>query len=144
MTTIAYHHESRTIAVDSRESEGGLICSDNVDKWVNIDGVRWFTCGSISAIGDAVDQLTNGAIESSSGEFAMMALTSDGGIVVISDNGNGGVLKEQTKYSYALGSGRAFALAAMDMGMDAEQAVKYAMTRDCFTGGKVNVYSPEE
>jgi 20S proteasome alpha/beta subunit len=144
MTTIAYHHESRAIAVDSRETEGGLICSDSVDKWVDIDGVRWFTCGCTSAIGDATGQLKNGAIESSSGEFAMMALTSDGGIMVISDNGNGGVLKEESKYNYALGSGRFFALAAMDTGMNAEQAVEYAMTRDCFTGGNVNVYFWED
>lgn len=37
----------------------------------------------------------------------------------------------------ALGSGWRWALAAMDHGKNAIQAVEYAMTRDCFTGGEI-------
>ncbi|MEE4626600.1 hypothetical protein V2K62_03170 [Pseudomonas alliivorans] len=37
----------------------------------------------------------------------------------------------------AIGSGSAYALAAMDMGASAEEAVKAAMKRDIYTGGTV-------
>ncbi|GAI22667.1 unnamed protein product, partial [marine sediment metagenome] len=37
----------------------------------------------------------------------------------------------------AIGSGSAYALAAMDMGASAEEAVRAAMKRDIYTGGKV-------
>lgn len=38
---------------------------------------------------------------------------------------------------FSTGSGRDFALAAMDMGATAEDAVRVAMKRDPFTGGKI-------
>ncbi len=37
----------------------------------------------------------------------------------------------------AIGSGSAYALAAMDMGASAEEAVRAAMKRDIYTGGTV-------
>jgi hypothetical protein len=40
----------------------------------------------------------------------------------------------------AVGSGGAYAHAAMQMGATAEQAIKEAIKSDCFTGGKVQVY----
>lgn len=40
----------------------------------------------------------------------------------------------------ALGTGERFAIAAMDLGMTAKQAVEYAIKRDIYTGGKVNTF----
>ncbi|MNJ79145.1 hypothetical protein D3C77_770710 [compost metagenome] len=37
----------------------------------------------------------------------------------------------------AIGSGAPYALAAMDMGASAEDAVRAAMKRDIYTGGKI-------
>ena len=42
-------------------------------------------------------------------------------------------------FNMCMGSGGDFALAAMDFGCSARQAVKYAMTRDTCTGGRVKV-----
>lgn len=54
-------------------------------------------------------------------------------------------LKElAVEFDIAWGSGEEFALAAMDFGNSAEEAVKYAMTRDTCTGGKVHVYDIEK
>jgi ATP-dependent protease HslVU (ClpYQ) peptidase subunit len=39
----------------------------------------------------------------------------------------------------AIGSGAPYALAAMDMGASAEEAVRAAMKRDIYTGGEVHV-----
>jgi len=41
---------------------------------------------------------------------------------------------------WAFGSGGEFALAAMDLGQTAQQAVKFASKRDLFTGGKIQSY----
>ncbi|MOA55862.1 hypothetical protein D3C78_1797360 [compost metagenome] len=38
---------------------------------------------------------------------------------------------------YAIGSGLAYALGAMDMGADAERAVQAAAKRDTATGGRI-------
>lgn len=40
----------------------------------------------------------------------------------------------------AIGSGSAYALVAMDMGASAEEAVRAAMRRDIYTGGKVRTF----
>ena len=42
-------------------------------------------------------------------------------------------------YNFTLGSGGSFALAAMDFCRSAKDAVKYASTRDVYTGGKIRV-----
>lgn len=42
------------------------------------------------------------------------------------------------EYATAMGSGREFALSALRMGMNAEQAVKHAIKLDSMSGGKVN------
>lgn len=39
---------------------------------------------------------------------------------------------------YALGSGENWAMAAMDLGYSAKEAVRYAITRDRGTGGKIH------
>ena len=39
----------------------------------------------------------------------------------------------------SFGSGSSFALSAMDFGKSAKDSVKYAMTRDIYTGGKIKV-----
>jgi len=43
------------------------------------------------------------------------------------------------KYNKTMGSGSDFALSAMDFGKSAKEAVEYAMTRDIYTGGNVQV-----
>ena len=51
-----------------------------------------------------------------------------------------GLLKRYAlTYNDADGSGYAFAISAMDFGCDARGAVKYASTRDNYTGGRIKV-----
>ncbi len=45
---------------------------------------------------------------------------------------------------YAMGSGRDFALAAMDAGLSAEESVQIAIKRDVYSGGDVQVMKLEE
>jgi hypothetical protein len=44
---------------------------------------------------------------------------------------------------YAMGSGRRFALAALDLGKSPREAVAYACTRDVFSGGEITVLTIE-
>lgn len=39
-----------------------------------------------------------------------------------------------------MGSGYQFAIAALDLGKTAKEAVNYAKTRDIYTGGRVRVF----
>jgi ATP-dependent protease HslVU (ClpYQ) peptidase subunit len=45
--------------------------------------------------------------------------------------------------AYAIGSGAAFAMGAMDAGATAKEAVKIAC-RDVYTGGKIRTYKIKE
>jgi len=47
-------------------------------------------------------------------------------------------------HNYAQGSGDQWALAALDFGDSAREAVEYAMTKDVYSGGKVHVYDIEK
>lgn len=42
--------------------------------------------------------------------------------------------------SFAIGSGAKHALTAMDLGLDAKEAVKMAMKRDIYTGGRIRTF----
>ena len=48
------------------------------------------------------------------------------------------------EHNRAIGSGNRFALAAMDFGKTAKEAVEYAACRDVYTGGKVESFRLDE
>ena len=56
---------------------------------------------------------------------------------------NGVYRSSLIEYNDSAGSGGEFAIAALDMGKTAKEAVEYAMTRDFYSGGKVHVYDIE-
>lgn len=45
---------------------------------------------------------------------------------------------------FAMGSGRDFALAAMDHGKTPAESIEYAKTRDVYTGGEVHTHDIEK
>ena len=53
------------------------------------------------------------------------------------------IFKSEINYNDAFGSGFRFALAAMDHGKSAKEAIEYAMTRDIYTGGNIQVIDVE-
>ena len=62
------------------------------------------------------------------------------GVVYWVVNDGGVMSSSRLTHDMTAGSGEAYAQAAMDFGCNAKQAIKYAMTRDCKTGGKVRVF----
>lgn len=137
MTTIAYNHKERTIAVDSRCTSGSLIIDDKCNKV--------FKRGDLTFIGGGEFADLMALIEGYPGGFgepvtlnAQAFLACDGGVYMVRVE-NGEYKHDPIDHNATLGSGGDFALAAMDFGKSAKEAVKYAMTRDCATGGRIRV-----
>lgn len=141
MTTIAYHHESKTIAVDGRIAAGNTICSDDFKKWLVVGEDVWFISGAVSDYQRFIDyhhgkitgkpeyEVTCSAIIASAGRCYEAGITPAGE-----------VWKCELGYSYAKGSGSDHALSAMDMGADAKKAVEMAIKRDSGSGGKISEF----
>ena len=143
MTTISYHHDSKTIACDSRVSSGDVIESDTFEKWIHIEnGDIMFLAGSL------------GDLEKFSQEFlpykeSEVYLNAVGYIVEKESNkvyrcgmhyDTKKFWKAPVNYSHASGSGMDHALTALDLGKTAKEALELAAKRDCKTGGKIHVY----
>ena len=138
MTTISYNHKDKEIAVDSRTTAGDTIVSDTTNKVDVVDGKTFITSGTvgediklIEAYLSNSDQnifLDANAIVIDKGEVFKIGMTEENGLWV-----------NRLNYSFAMGNGWQWAMAAMDFGKTAKQAVEYAKTRDIYTGGKVRV-----
>lgn len=140
MTTIAY--DGRYIAADGRSTIGSLIVSDIVDKFY-VRGNRIFAlCGSSEFIPVFVDEFV--AYKEVSHTHA-----NEGGFLFEEGKVFSVFIDEDTKLFrknitdgeiWAEGSGRDFALAAMDLGKSAIDAVRYAATRNTGTGGAIRCF----
>lgn len=134
MTTIAIDKD--TISADGRVSWNGIIAQDDCVKVKKIDGVIF------AWMGDEASALS--LLEYVRGATQEVAADLDGYVLSIGDGEvlhhcvKGGVYTADTvNIPYAFGSGQHFALSALDMGKTSKEAVKYAMTRDPSTGGKI-------
>lgn len=146
MTTIALHYPTRTIAADGRatlgdgtiinEEEVKIVTASNGDvlamsgdlPLIEVVVASWphFTEDDLQGV---VGQEVRGIIYSAEDdEFISYVLST-----------NGDMFNSQwtLTYNYAVGSGGTWAMAAMDMGESAYNAVAYAMTRDSATGGRI-------
>jgi hypothetical protein len=144
MTTIVYDHKNKQIACDSRLSKGGsTIISDSHIKHVNNDIGLWFFCGDICDIGGLIDCYGKEQEQQkvTFNASAFLIVGEDAFSVYMDD---GYFCKTPLTHSDCKGSGELLALAALDHGNTAKQAVDYAMSRDMFTGGKVHVYDIEK
>jgi ATP-dependent protease HslVU (ClpYQ) peptidase subunit len=140
MTTIAYHHKDKEIAVDGRTTMGGLIITDKANKVITRkDGVRFILSGATSDFDGFCAEFSNGV--AASRNYDCGAIVINNGVVAVAgvDNESGTFFASPRDESFASGSGRDFALSAMDFGKSAKEAVKYASTRDSGTGGRITV-----
>lgn len=138
MTTIAY--KDGVIAYDSRESAGHVIYTDKCNKMYTNENGAFFVAGAscfalefielLAQSGDITHDINCEAFWAKDGKIY------DSQII----DGYVSACEIDPKLCWAIGSGASFALAAMDLGKTAEQAVKYAATRDMCTGGKIRTY----
>lgn len=136
MTTIAFR--DGVMAADSRYTTGGIISKGTklfrkrVGKKTVVIGVA----GSVAASRKFVDWYGTGTampedlVPSDGQEF--VALIWDGAKLWIVEH-LGHPYEVEDEYC-AIGSGASFALAAMDCGKSAREAVRIACKRDCYSG----------
>lgn len=142
MTTIAY--KDGVIAYDSRQTRGGAIVSDDAPKCQVVDGVSFFLAGAVCDEKALIAAYfgTPSAVPVECSGYAV-----DGGrLLMVGYDDKTGIWKQELDPANpdAIGSGSAYALAAMDMGASAEDAVRAAMKRDIYTGGRVRTMRVEQ
>ncbi|MBB1614517.1 proteasome subunit beta [Pseudomonas sp. UMC65] len=139
MTTIAY--KDGVIACDSRQTRADAIVSDDCLKCQVVDGVSFFLAGAVcdeKALIAAYFGTPSSAPVECSGY-----VVDDGKLLMVGHDDRTGIWKQELDplNPDAIGSGSAYALAAMDMGASAEEAVRAAMRRDIYTGGKIRTFT---
>jgi ATP-dependent protease HslVU (ClpYQ) peptidase subunit len=135
MTTIAT--DGRSMAADGRVCAGATIFGSNAKKIIRLADGRICGCAGNSRYqAPFVAWLANGGdLPEMDDEFEALVLMPDG--TVVSYDHKGRSLPEELPT--ASGSGREFALAAMDLGASPEEAVKAACARDTMSGGEITV-----
>lgn len=141
MTTIAFNYQDKQVAVDGRITAGSLIRSDSSDKTIKNEIGLWIFAGTTCDY-ELLSTLNHHDKSDVVPDCSAM-LIKDGKVFGVSVEDDGTCLHSEYEYSTAFGSGSDFATAAMDFGKSAQEAVKYAMTRDVFTGGAVQIFDVE-
>ena len=140
MTTIAYHHKSKKIAVDSRTTKGGsTIVSDRSVKYIKNEFGTWFLTGDFADF-EAFMSCFNKETEQQPVTYNASAILIHNGSAYSVYMDDGYFCKFKIEDNECKGSGELLALAAMDFGCSAKDAVEYAKKRDVYTGGKVRVF----
>jgi ATP-dependent protease HslVU (ClpYQ) peptidase subunit len=157
LTTIAT--KDGIIVGDARMSLGATIIKDDTVKVFNVNNHLVGVCGAARSIstfvswlqkhtdyrmvseqvGDLVD-LIPPVLEQDS-DYTALVVTPDKQVLLYE---SGIPIDMGNDVHMAIGSGGDFALAAMDAGLSAEEAVKIAMKRDVYSGGTITVVSLEE
>jgi len=140
MTTLAL--KDGIIAYDTRVCAGNTISDDDFDKCIERKGVKFFIAGSTSDFEDFFDSFF--ANENTTNRILNIhAFVLQDDILweaSVSDDKLFWKTVMDTKKPAAGGTGSDHALTAMDMGATAKEAIKWAMKRDCKTGGKIRTY----
>lgn len=137
MTTIAYNHKDKQVAIDSRYTRGDLIDTDKGDKIRKNKKGIYLLAGHQGDFEDLMSLNKNDKVEIRP-ECGGVLISNGKAYSVDTDNEGFFIMAELTE-NLTVGSGSSFALAAMDFGMSAKDAVNYAKTRDIYTGGRVRV-----
>lgn len=137
MTTIVYDHKKRIIACDSRLTADDVVLTDNGIKWKSDSDSIWFFTGNPADDCDLMNIKHNDKPNPIPNSRAIYVRGGSAWLVTFD-----GDYCSHTKLecNQAIGSGWKFALAALDFSLEAEEAIKYAAKKDCFTGGAVRVY----
>ena len=137
MTTIAYRHG--IIAVDSLATAGGVIINNSFNKITKKNDVVFVTTGNLHNKNDLINAYFGKDYDKNADIDAI--IEDDGQVYVAGLDKDHGFWKFNiTGGMYAIGSGSDHAWTAMDMGCDAEKAVRMAMKRDIYTGGRVIIH----
>lgn len=138
MTTIAY--DGRYIAVDSRLTEDNRICHDDFNKVVESNDYYFFMAGNLALYTHFTNCFIDGTLFEKKGSVQAVGYRKKDKKVFDIRSNEGQIDMCEINYKEALGSGMHYAIAAMDLGSSAVQAVKIASKRDTYTGGKIRCF----
>lgn len=140
MTTIIYSHNESVIAYDSRTTAGALICTDEAEKSVTKKGVTFIFSGYPADNNKIIDSYfsSDRVIDNRVGPSAF-AVDHKSKVVYLLTRVESELIATPVSHSCSVGSGGDFALSALDHGKTARESVKYAMTRDNCTGGRIRI-----
>ena len=138
MTTIAYSHKDKELAVDSQVTSGNTIVSDKYKKLVRIEDGWVALCGNTTCSEEVYEVLEGNALNLSAmaEEVSGVVMYDNGKVYALHINAVGRLVKQEVKEDYATGSGRDFALGALSVGATATQAVKAAIRYDIYSSGR--------
>jgi 20S proteasome alpha/beta subunit len=144
MTTIAY--DGKSLASDSRSTMGSMIYEEDAQKiYPNVGPFAVLgIAGDFQAAMDVIDMIKDfsqiehirGISSEDIGNVSLIAMTHDGRLWSYAGDKS---CELRTDRPFATGSGGEYALAAMDLGKTAEEAVLYASTRDIYTNNITQV-----
>lgn len=145
MTTIAY--KDGIIAYDSRSTDShGIIWDDDENKRITVGEVEFFLCGTVADFPKFIDGYLNDNPLSHSIEVCGFIYQNGklycSSVKQVDGDTNWYIWREEIRLGNAVayGSGEQFAMAYMDMGFTAAEAVQGAMKRDTATGGKIRTF----
>ncbi|MCO7186928.1 proteasome subunit alpha [Pseudoalteromonas sp. XMcav2-N] len=141
LTTIAYHHNSKTICTDSLTSTSQTIVSWAARKCQRVEDGYLFASGNCAEIHHLITQWRDNQFGDITCSFFFV---DDGGHVFFGEIRHGRRFLEPLSLNWAIGSGASWAIAAMDFGRSAFEAVEYACLRDKSSGGSVMTYKHNE
>lgn len=143
MTTIAY--KDGVIAYDSRVTRGSLIDHDDYEKLIHRNGHQFLFTGCGADFAALMDEFFGVKVSDNPLDANGLVIT-NGRICQIGRDAESGFWLDDVwmERSFAIGSGRDFALAAMDMGATAKEAVEVAAKRDVYTGGTIRTLVIDE
>lgn len=149
MTTVAF--DGKTLASDSRSCIGDMIYEEDAQKLftdigpfvvLGIAGVYQDGMDTMDMIQDfsKIDHVRGISVEDI-GHVSILGITKDGRLWSYAGEKSCELRMDKP---FAIGSGADFALAAMDLGKTAKEAVEYASTRDLGTNNIIQVANLEE
>lgn len=137
MTVIVYDHKRHEIAVDSA-CTGGSIRFGNVTKFVELpDGRLALGCGTLANVKLIFDALKAGETPDTAWYEDTCIVMVESGRVYACDESP---YRDETKRSWAWGTGMEVALGALYMGATAEQAAQAACKYVNTCGGPVHTF----
>lgn len=142
MTTIAYNHKEKEIAYDGRLTGGNYIFKDDEIKRIEKNNVHYFVAGETAGIETFIETFENNKASPENIDNIALLVDANKNVYLMSI-ANSVYKKCLLSHNDAIGSGCDWAIAAMDFGKTAAEAVKYAAKRDCKTGGTIRVFDIE-
>jgi ATP-dependent protease HslVU (ClpYQ) peptidase subunit len=139
MTTIIYDHKTLQIAVDGRSVDGSVILTDHRKKWRKIGESYYFFAGLVCDVEHFLELHQVKGKPKHTNDVSCFKVTDSKAYLCGIDDYDG-YWEELMKCNNGTGSGRFFALSALDFGRTAKEAVQYAATRDVYTGGKIEAF----